>query len=412
MAKKFLTPINFVNLESDPAAGNAGDIYYNTSSNKFKYHNGSIWIDFAAGSGIVVDETAPSTPSEGDAWFKESTNSFYIYDGTYWIEVATTISLYLVDDPNPTLSANMSASGHAIENIGWLGFDTSISASAISTTVPGTLFWNNEEGTLDLVMEDEVLQSIGMELYMPPTNNNSGVVIPRGSVVMATGVQGDRITIAKAITNGTIEPEYIIGIADENIGIGSEKGLITINGTITGLNTSAWPVGTVLYPNPNVAGGLTASAPYAPAIKTPIAIVLRQHANTGRIYVRMTNGSKLGKTDSNVEFNNLQDGDVLTYVSASSLWTNLPSSGGAALSSGSAFPISPEENSLFFNASNLTFFAYAGNGWKEVGSTPPLDGGSPEDTEYGTEINGGEPSTAMIGGISGGEVIQNYYLLA
>jgi hypothetical protein len=202
----------------------------------------------------------------------------------------------------------------------FVDFDTLNSASVISSI--GRLFWNPEEGTLDLGMENDVIQSIGMEFYMPPTKNNSGEEIPNGSFVMATGVQGDRITIAKAVTNGSVDPMYMIGIATQTIEDGSETGLVTTDGMIRDINTLAWPVGTILYPNPLVPGGLTATVPTAPAIKTSIAIVLRQHQNTGRIYVRMTNGSTLGGTDSNVQISSPTDGQVLTYESSTGLWRN------------------------------------------------------------------------------------------
>ena len=40
-------PLNLKNLASDPAGGvsAAGDIYYNTTSNKLKFYNGSAWGD-------------------------------------------------------------------------------------------------------------------------------------------------------------------------------------------------------------------------------------------------------------------------------------------------------------------------------------------------------------------------------
>jgi hypothetical protein len=200
-----------------------------------------------------------------------------------------------------------------------------------STSVPdeGRLFWNDEEGTLDLGMKNEVVQSVGMELYMPPTKNNSGVSIAGGSFVMATGTLGDRITIAKAVTDGTIDPMYMIGVATKTIPDESEGGIITTNGTIRGLNTNSYTVGDILYPDPENAGGLTNVKPDAPAIRTAIAIVLRQHENTGIIYVRMTNGSTLGGTDSNVKIGTLANGDVLVYDLSQGVWKNQqPASGG------------------------------------------------------------------------------------
>lgn len=187
---------------------------------------------------------------------------------------------------------------------------------------PGQLQWNSEEGTLDLGMSGSSIQSIGMEFYLPPTKNNSGELIPNGAVVMATGAQGDRITIAKAVTDGSIGPEYIVGVATQDIPDGSEYGLVTSDGIVRDINTASYSVGTILYPDPTNPGGWTSSKPTAPAIKTAIAIVLRQQENTGRIYVRMDNGSVLGGTDSNVEFTTLLNNDIITYSQSSSYWTN------------------------------------------------------------------------------------------
>lgn len=186
----------------------------------------------------------------------------------------------------------------------------------------GRLWWDDEEGTLEIGHSASVIQSVGMEFYIPPVKNNSGEEIPNGSFVMATGALGDRITIDKAVTDGSVDPKFMIGIATMNIADGSETGLITVNGTVRDVDTSLWPVGTILYPDSASAGMLTASVPSAPSIKTPIAMVLRQHAQTGRIYVRMTNGSKLGETDSNVEFDNVQNGDILVYNSSEEIWEN------------------------------------------------------------------------------------------
>ena len=51
MAVKLLTPQKIVNLASDPAEGNAGQLYYNTTSNVLKYHDGTSWQTFSGGGG-------------------------------------------------------------------------------------------------------------------------------------------------------------------------------------------------------------------------------------------------------------------------------------------------------------------------------------------------------------------------
>lgn len=208
--------------------------------------------------------------------------------------------------------------GDNVNQLDYFQFNTFASVSPL----PGRMWWNSEEGTVDLEFESNVTYQMGMQLYMPPTKNNSGQVIPAGAFVMSTGAQGDRITIAKAVTNGSVGSEYMIGVAAEEIQIGSEFGKIITQGTVYNINTSQWPVGTILYPSPTVPGGFTSTKPDAPNIKTPIAIVLRQNANNGRILVRMERSSELGGTDTNVLISSPTDGQFLVYDSSTSLWKN------------------------------------------------------------------------------------------
>lgn len=334
-------------------------------------------------------------------------------------------------------------------------FETA-STTNINYLNPAHMFWNYEEGTVDIIMNDGVSQSVGMQTYMPPTKNNSGDTIPAGSVVMATGAQGDRITIAKAITNGTVGPEYVIGLAAQEIINGSEDGLIVVNGTIRDINTASWTEGTILYPDPNNSGGLTSTKPSSPAVKTPIAIVLRQQENSGRIYARTTNGSVLGGTDANVEFTNVSDNDVILYNGSASYWyneslstavqnidgpdsgidadlldgqegsyyapidsptftgtvnapepttasnvatknyvDNVISSGGVVVSSASAYPSSAAEHTLFFNTSAERMAVRVGSVWKELAfvSDAPIGGGDSSTLVFASSIDGGDSST-------------------
>lgn len=272
----------------------------------------------------------------------------------------------------------------------------------------GRLRWNSEEGTLDLGMSADTVQSVGMSFYVPPTKNASGVSIPKGSFVMATGALGDRITIAKAVTDGTVDPMYMLGIADHTIADGTEDGLIVTDGTIKGINTSLWPVGTVLYPNPSAAGGLTSTKPSAPNIRTPIAIVLRQHANTGRIYVRMTTGSTLGGTDSNVAFDNPQTGDVIVYDGVNNVWKN-DVAPPTAVPTGETLPSVGTEGVFFYNTSTqkLYFFYEL---WREIQwTTIEINGGTASTSEFELTFDGGVANTSeFAGSYDGGNSTSTY----
>ena len=111
---------------------------------------------------------------------------------------------------------------------------------------------------------------------------------------------------------------------------------------------------------------------------------------------------------SDISASGLANGDVLTYNSASAIWTN--GKIGTSIDAGDTFPESPVQGSLFFKVSNLTLYVYVSGAWFETGSTPPFDGGLAGTLEFDGGIDGGEPGSTFIGTISGGSVIQDHLL--
>jgi hypothetical protein len=94
MAKKFLTGLTLVNLDSDPLAGSEGELYFNTSASVAKIYKSGSWSiigEGVGGSGVTISETAPSSPSVGDLWYQASEGSFSIWDGSYWVEISSVI---------------------------------------------------------------------------------------------------------------------------------------------------------------------------------------------------------------------------------------------------------------------------------------------------------------------------------
>ena len=89
MAKKFLTGLNLVVLNSDPATGSEGELYFNSSASVAKIYQAGSWsvLGAGAGGGTTVSTTEPPSPEIGDSWYKNDTGEFYVYDGTYWVEV-------------------------------------------------------------------------------------------------------------------------------------------------------------------------------------------------------------------------------------------------------------------------------------------------------------------------------------
>jgi hypothetical protein len=308
MAKKFLTGLNLANLASDPEWGIEGDLYFNTTKKAIRIYRNNAWTDLSESiEGDLNNITSISTPD------------FIEFDTTY------------------------------------------VSPSA--GLPKGSLYWNNEDQTLDLVLENEVVLNLGQEEHYPPVINNSGVQINRGELVMVTSIQGDKLAIAKAVTDGSVPFDYIIGVAAHDILDGEDEATILKFGYINPVNTNSYAVGTILYPNPAVAGGLTDVQPDAPGYRIPIAIVTNQGTG-GRILVRMASPSRLGESDSNVKFSGLENEDILVYNSASSLWVNnniqnyINTASAAAYASASAYTdaeISSLTTSDIEEGSNLYF---------------------------------------------------------
>ena len=366
ISKRFLQPINLLNSATDPSTADTGDFYYNTTTKRVRNYDGTSWTD--VGTTTRVSSSPPAIKDVGDGWFDNTSGSFYIYDGTYWVEVTSVMIVGLDADPSPSLSGDLDANSYNVINVDKLTFDD----SPESTISQASIMWNPSQGTFDIGMSNGVVQSVGRESYLPAVNNASGVVIPMGSLVMSTGTASDRLNVAKAICDGTVDGSLILGIAAHSIAIGSSSGIVMTDGIIEGIDTSSWIAGTILYPNPAIAGELTSTQGVAPSIRVPVAIVLSQNATTGKILVRMRHGSVLGGTESNVKIVNPINNDVVSYNSTLGVWVNKQptgGSGGASIIVSDTAPSSPDAGAMWFNSTNGKMYIYYDAYWVEVGSS-------------------------------------------
>jgi lysophospholipase L1-like esterase len=119
----------------------------------------------------------------------------------------------------------------------------------------GLIFYDSTNHTLVAYNDQsDVTQQIGQEFYLRIVNK-TGVIIPNGSVVYVNGAQENRPTVALAQANDPVKV-LATGIATHDIAI-NQEGLITIKGTVNGIDTRAFTAGDFLYVSPSVAGGLT-----------------------------------------------------------------------------------------------------------------------------------------------------------
>lgn len=163
-----------------------------------------------------------------------------------------------------------------------------VNTAAVTTPVIGSLSWNTADQTLDLGMEYGVVQQIGEETYAR-VQNNTGVLIPNGTVVgFAGAVPDSALSVAPYLANGSQPSINILGVMTHDLPDTGDKGYCTVWGFVRGLNTSAYTIGDVLYASPTVAGGFTNVKPTAPNNVIPIAAVLQVGTTNGVIFVRPT----------------------------------------------------------------------------------------------------------------------------
>jgi hypothetical protein len=204
---------------------------------------------------------------------------------------------------------------NSISTPDYIQFDVTTSASP---TV-GRLEWDTTDDSLTLGLtgsgdyvrlgEDQVSYCI----------NKDTVQINKGQVVYLSGAQGDKVAIKLAINTSDTTSSKTFGIAMQNIAA-NQEGYVMNTGRISGLNLGAYATGDILWLG-NTAGSLTVTKPVAPEHMVFVGVVLRANAGNGILYVKPQNGYELGELH-NVLTNGATDGQVLTYVGASSLWTH------------------------------------------------------------------------------------------
>ena len=119
--------------------------------------------------------------------------------------------------------------------------------------------------------------------------NSTGATLPKGTVVGFAGVgAANLLSVSKYLADGSTPSLYILGVLDETIPDSGATGLACVWGPVSGIDTSAFNVGDILYASTTVAGGFTNVKPTAPDNVIPMAAVLIKSATDGVIFVRPT----------------------------------------------------------------------------------------------------------------------------
>ena len=169
--------------------------------------------------------------------------------------------------------------------------------------------------------------------------NETGSTLTKGTVVYINGGHGNLPTVTKAIATSDTTSAQTYGIVRTDI-TNNNNGYVTVIGNLDNIDTQAYAAGTQLYLSGTTAGAWTSTKPYAPVHLVYVGIVVRSHPTQGVIEVRIQNGYELDELH-NVSAQSPSNGDILQYVSSTSLWTSV---------TGSTSNISEGSNLYFTNA--------------------------------------------------------------
>jgi hypothetical protein len=156
------------------------------------------------------------------------------------------------------------------------------------STEVGMLAWNTEDETPEVVVGNgEVTLQIGQESHTR-VSNNTGATIPNGTVVYLSGGADEHghPHASPYLADGTISPFRVEGVTTQDILDGTE-GLVTTQGKIRGLDTSAYIEGDVLFASTTERGGFQTGLATPPDDIVKLATVVLSDDTAGEILVNV-----------------------------------------------------------------------------------------------------------------------------
>ena len=289
-----------------------GEIAVNTYDGKMyiKKDDGTpAIIQIGAGGAGTGDVTGPGSSTD---------NALARFDSTTGKIIQNSVGI--LDDSGNLTGIN------SITDPDYVTFNTGY-ATGLTT---GQLGWDSTNNSLAFGMAGgNIVQHIGEDQYL---YIKASATITKGQVIMFTGSVGASGVLTGAPATGITDGTYIIGIAAEAIA-NNAFGFVQTFGVLTNVNTSAFADADILWYDPSVTGGLTATKPSAPNVKAQVAACNKGgSAGGGVITVRVNPGSQLGGTDSNVQFGALASGQTIIYDATAGYWKNSTLTAGTGIS--------------------------------------------------------------------------------
>jgi len=274
--------VEVANYAALPAIGETGKIYITLDNNKVYRWTGSIYVEIAANNAV-------------------------------WGAITGTLSNQT--DLQNALNTKLSSVGLSMPS----GFSVASSPLTSNGTIAVTGAGNSTQyldGTGALQTFPTLLSSDNLVKLV---RNQSGATMTAGTVIYISGATGNKPLIAKALATGDATSAQTYGVVQANIANNAD-GYIVIIGNVGDLDTSALTEGQQLYLSATTAGEYTTTKQYAPNHLVYVGIVLRSHPTQGIIGVKIQNGYEMDELH-NVAAQSPSNGDILQYVSSTSLWT-------------------------------------------------------------------------------------------
>ena len=196
-------------------------------------------------------------------------------------------------------------------------------ALSTSFTDVGQTGWSDTDEGLAVQRDASVLAVVGQDTHIYVKCVQPGGMI-KGQVCMFAGIDSTtlRLEVQVLVSDGTYPSYVFLGILAEDIAENG-FGFVCTNGYIRGIDTSIYPVASVLWACTINPGDLVLESTLGPApnLRISAAVVVKSDAVNGEIFVRAQTNSELYQLHD-VQFENENDGDQLIWNDNLQRWEN------------------------------------------------------------------------------------------
>lgn len=273
--------------------------------------SGTLALSMAAGYSLPTDAS--------QATWNTAYNDSIVSAG---VTGTSTKTLTLNQQDGGTVTASWSDADTGLTSVG-LSMPSAFTVSNSPLTSNGTIAVTGSGDTTQYIAGNGSLITFPVAgqsgTLVREVRNSTGATLTKGTVVYINGATGNRPTVTKAIATGDTTSAQTFGLLQADL-TNNSNGFVVCIGDLSGLDTSSFTEGAQLYLSSTVAGAFTSVKQYAPNHLVYVGIVTRAHPTQGQIEVNIQNGYEMDELH-NVSAQSPSNGDILQYVTSTSLWT-------------------------------------------------------------------------------------------